>query len=208
MLLLFCFFCIVLHALETVWDSFCRRCFPSSSLPLRLSVTLHPLLLPSCLSALSTFALLSCTWLMTVWYLSRVPSVPWYALLCHCCCPVSLSLFLLLLLHPGSQPTLTYVSASNVLIHNRTMLITMLNSSPTLLVTPPWSTTSFAPNLRLSPSHFIVPPPPAGLPGTDLLYAGRDRGLTRQPPGETSRVSVHLTALALCFCTIRRDTRS
>lgn len=32
---------------------------------------------------------LSCTGLMTVWYLSRVPSVPWYALLCHCCCLVS-----------------------------------------------------------------------------------------------------------------------
>lgn len=74
--------------------------------------------LPICSS--SYLLLFSCIGLMTVWYLSRVPSVPWYALLCHCCCPVSplsLSLFLfLLLLHPGSQPTLTYVSASHVLI--------------------------------------------------------------------------------------------
>lgn len=77
---------------------------------------------------------LSCTGLMTVWYLSRVPSVPWYALLCHCCCLVSLSLFLLLL-HPGSQPTLTYVSASYVLISNLTMLLTLTTSSPELFVT-------------------------------------------------------------------------
>lgn len=42
---------------------------------------------------ISTSALLSCTWLMTVWYLSRVPSVPWYALLCHCRCLVFLSSF-------------------------------------------------------------------------------------------------------------------
>lgn len=51
----------------------------------------------------------SCTWLMTVWYLSRVPSVPWYALVVSLLLP---GLFLLLL-HPGSQPTLTYVSASD-----------------------------------------------------------------------------------------------
>lgn len=73
--------------------------------------------------------------LMTVWYLSRVPSVPWYALLCHCCCLVSLSLFLLLLLHHGSQPTLTYVFASYVLISNLTMLLTLITSSPDFFVT-------------------------------------------------------------------------
>lgn len=45
-----------------------------------------------------------------------------------------LSLFLLLL-HPGSQPTLTYVPASYVLISNLTMLLTLITSSPELFVT-------------------------------------------------------------------------
>lgn len=91
--------------------------------------------LPICSS--SYLLLFSCTGLMTVWYLSRLPSVPWYALLCHCCCPVFLSSLFLLLLHPGSQPTLTYVSASHVLISNLTMLLTLISSSPELFVTLP-----------------------------------------------------------------------
>ena len=33
----------------------------------------------------------------------------------------------------------------------------------------------------------------AGLSGTGPLYIGRDRGLTCQPPGETSRVSLLFT---------------
>ena len=152
-----------------------------------------------------TSSLLSCTLLMTVWYLSCVPSVPWYALLCHCCCPVSLSLFLLLLLlllHPGSQPTLTYVSASDVLIHNRTMLIPMLNSSPTFLVTPrgPPERPHLLPQTYLSLHPTL---PMAGLPGTGLLHAGRDCGLTCESPGETSRVSVHFTVL----CTGERSSQ-
>lgn len=107
-----------------------------------------------------------------------------------------LFLFFLLLLHPGSHPTLTYVFASDVLIHNRTMLIMMLNSSPTLLVTPVIHLNApiLCPNLRVAPSHFMLPPM-AGLPGTDLLYTGRDRGFACQSPGETSRVSV-----LLCSC--------
>ena len=69
------------------------------------------------------------------------------------------SLFLLLLLHPGSQPTLTYVSASDVLIYNRTMLITMLNFSPTLLVTPVIHLNApiLCTNLLHSPPHLIPP---------------------------------------------------
>lgn len=106
--------------------------------------------------------LLSRTWLMTVWYLSRVPSVPWYALLCHCCCPVSLFLFLLLL-HPGSQPTLTYVSASDALIFIRTIFITMFNCSPTLLDTfhdPPEHPHPL-PQTYVSLHPTLCPPPPA-----------------------------------------------
>lgn len=93
-------FCIVLHTLETT----CVMCVSVTFLLLRS----FALLFASCealwlftlccshsaslLSHIFTFALLSRTWLMTVWYLSHVSSVPWYALLCHCCCLVSLSL--------------------------------------------------------------------------------------------------------------------
>lgn len=124
---------------------------------------------------ISTFALLLCTWLMTVWYLSGVPSVPWYALLCHCCCLVSLFLLLLLLLHPGSQPTLTYVSASDVLIYNRTMLITMLNSSPTLLVTP--RDPPECPHPLPQPTSLSIPPysPPHGRTSWDRSTAHWER---------------------------------
>ncbi len=48
----------------------------------------------------------------------------------------------------------------------------------------------------------------AGLPGTDLLHTGRDRGLTCQPPGETSGVSVYFTVFTLWFCTITWQSRS
>lgn len=51
-----------------------------------------------------------------------------------------ISLFLFLLLHPGSQPTLTYVSASDVLIYNCSIYTTKLNSLLSLLVTHLWFT--------------------------------------------------------------------
>lgn len=61
--------------------------------------------------------------------------------------------FLLFLLHPGSPPTLTYVSASDVIIYNCTMHIMIINSSPTFLITPVIHLN--APVLHFSPSHFI-----------------------------------------------------
>lgn len=48
----------------------------------------------------------------------------------------SFSFFLLLLLHPGSPTTLTYVSASDAIIYKCTMPMTMPNSSLILLLTP------------------------------------------------------------------------
>lgn len=79
------------NKLFPVWNTFFLRCLPSlvlfhfPSLLLCDSLPSAVTILPIC-SFKSTFSLLSCTWLMTVWYLSGVPSVPWYALLCHCCC--------------------------------------------------------------------------------------------------------------------------
>lgn len=140
---------------------------------------------------ISTFALLSCTWLMTVWYLSRVPSVPWYALLCHCCRLVSLfsSSSSFFFSTPGSHPTLTYVSASDVLIYNRTMLITMLNSSPTLLVTPPhhthdpsiWTPPSFVPICVFL--HPTLCPPPHGRTSWDRSTVHWERLWAHLPVG-------------------------
>lgn len=183
---LFCYFTFLFSSSETLW-LFTLCFFHSAYLLFHIS------------------SLLSCTWLMTVWYLSRVPSVPWYALLCHCCRLVSLSLFLLLLLHPGSQPTLTYVSASDVLIYTCTVLIIMLNSSPTLLVThrDPPERPNPLPQTYVSLHPILCPM--AGLPGTNLLYTGRDSGLTCQSLGETSWVSVPLTAFTLWFCTIMQQ---
>lgn len=66
--------------------------------------------------------------------------------------------FLLLLLHPGSQPNLTYVSASDVLINNCTMLTIMLNSSRPLLVTPRDPFECSRPT-SLSRSHFMPSSP-------------------------------------------------
>lgn len=103
-----------------------------------------------------------------------------------------LSLFLLLLLHPGSQQNLTYVFASDVLIYNCTMLLMVRSSLLALFVSFPWSTLtppSIAPTCLCSiPLHAI---PMAGLSGTDLLYSRWDCGLTCQPLGETLGVGLH-----------------
>lgn len=81
-------------------------------------------------------------------------------LLCHdmlCCVTAaawSFSLFLFLLLHPGSPTTLTYVSAADVILYNCTRHMMMLNSSPALLVAP-----SFHPTTSLSITLYNPPPP-------------------------------------------------
>lgn len=98
-------------------------------------MTLYPLLLPFCLSAPSH---IYSSFLHLVDDSLVFESCAFCSMICSVVSLLlpGLSLFLfLLLLHPGSQPTLTYVSASEVLIFNRTMLITMFNSSPTLLDT-------------------------------------------------------------------------
>jgi len=194
-----------------VWNSFCLCCLPSLVLfhfPFLFlwdSVTLYSVLWLFCQYALSYIYFCS-SFLHLVDDSLVFESCAFCSMICSVVSMLlpGLSLFLLLLLHPGRQPTLTYVSASDVLIYNRTMLITMLNSSPTLLVTPrdPPEHPILCPNLRLSPSHFMLPPPMAGLPGTGLLYTGRDCGFTCQSPGETSRVSVHFTVFTLWFRTI------
>lgn len=106
-----------------------------------------------------SFALLSCT---------LVDDSLVFELCAFCsmiCSVVSLLLpglslfFLLLLLHPGSRPNLTYVSASDDLINNCTMLVIMLISSRTVLVTPPWSTWMFPSYVSLSASHFMPSSP-------------------------------------------------
>lgn len=106
-----------------------------------------------------------------------------------------LSLFLLLL-HPGSQQTLTYVSASDVMIFNCTMLITMLipNCLPTLCHPSVIKRHTFI----LCPTYASLHPTSshmAGLPGTGVLYARRDCGLTCQSLGEAFGVSDHFTVL-------------
>lgn len=152
MLLLFCFH-FVLHALET----FCLHCFftssPSLCSPRRLYDSLPPAvpILPICTFThpLLLFFLALGWWQSGI--LSLVLSVPWYALLCHCCCLVSL-FSSSSSSTPGSPPTLTYVSASDVLISHCTMLITVLNS-PTLLLLPPATHLNcpiLCPNMHLS----------------------------------------------------------
>lgn len=74
----------------------------------------------------------------------------------------SLSLFvvlLLLLLLGKSHPTLTYVSASDVLIYYCPMLLTVLTHSQTLLLPViHLNAPILCPNLCLSPSHFMSHP--------------------------------------------------
>lgn len=94
-------FCLVLHVLNSICSS-CEACCSLLSICQALSLSFFSILLPPrgpptrccCHSPYLLLYIstpLSCTGLMTVWYLSRVPSVPWHALLCHCCCLVSLS---------------------------------------------------------------------------------------------------------------------
>lgn len=112
-------------------------CFTFSFLlPLRLSDSSSSTLL-CCISALSHIHFCS-----SFLHLVDDCLVFEWCVFCSMICSVvslllpGLFLFLLFLLHPGSPPTLTYVSASDVLNYNRTMLMTMLYSSPTVLVTP------------------------------------------------------------------------
>lgn len=188
----------------------CLRHLPSFALfrsPVRFlwgSVTLYPLLFSFCLSALSHFHFCS-----SFSHLVDDSLVFESCVFCSMICSVvslllpGLSLFfLLLLLHPGSQPNLTYVSASDVLINNCTMLTIMLNSSRPLLVTPRDPFELFPSYVSLSiPLYALLPM--AGLPGTGLLYAGRDRGLTCQSLGETARVSGDFTVFNLQSCVTR-----
>lgn len=144
----------------------CLRHLPSFALfrsPVRFlwgSVTLYPLLFSFCLSAPSHFHFCS-----SFSHLVDDSLVFESCVFCSMICSaVSLLLpglslfFLLLLLHPGSQPNLTYVSASDVLINNCTMLTIMLNSSRPLLVTPRDPFECSHPT-SLSRSHFMPSSP-------------------------------------------------
>lgn len=64
----------------------------------------------------------------------------------------SFSLFLLLLLHPGSPTTLTYVSASDAIIYKCTVHMTMPNSSLILLLTPMCSAWMLLSSISLQPA--------------------------------------------------------
>lgn len=143
----------------------CLRHLPSFALfrsPVRFlwgSVTLYPLLFSFCLSALSHFHFCS-----SFSHLVDDSLVFESCVFCSMICSVvslllpGLSLFfLLLLLHPGSQPNLTYVSASDVLINNCTILTIMLNSSRPLLLPPVIHLN--VPILRLSLDPTLCPPP-------------------------------------------------
>lgn len=197
-------FCLVLHVLNSICSS-CEACCSLLSIcqALSLSFFLHPpppsrpsdsLLLPFSLSAPLHIYSSFLHWVDDSLVFESCA-------FCSMTCSVvslllpGLSLFLLLL-HPGSQQTLTYVSASHVLISNLTMLLTWISSSPelfgTLLDTPKHPLPLPQTFVSLS-NNYILPPHPssmAGLPGTGPLHARRDRGLTCQPPGEISRVSV------------------
>lgn len=156
-------FCIVLHTLETT----CVMCVSVTFLLLRS----FALLFASC-EALWLFTLCcshSASLLSHIFtsfsHLVDDSLVFESCVFCSMICSVvslllpGLSLFfLLLLLHPGSQPNLTYVSASDVLINNCTMLTIMLNSSRPLLVTPRDPFECSHPT-SLSRSHFMPSSP-------------------------------------------------
>lgn len=153
MLSLLCFLCCMVWNQTVLWMKLVRpSLFCSFSLPLRLS--LYPLLFSS-----FTFHFRSSFWHLVDDSLV-FESCPLCSMICSVVSPLlpGLSLMLLLVLHPGSQPTSTYVSASDVLIHNRTILITLCNvnvltDSPCY---PRWSPER--PILLLSPSHFMLLP--------------------------------------------------
>lgn len=198
--ILYC--CLVLHVLNSEC-SLCEACCSLLSICQALSLSFPPPLEALWLAAVAILPICSFTYLLLFLALGWWQSGIWVVcLLFHdmlCCVTAaawSLSLFLLLL-HPGSQPTLTYVSASYVLISNLTMLSTLITSSPelfvTLLDTPKHPLPLPQTFVSLSPPNYMLPPHPsstAGLPGTGPLHTWRDRGLACQPPGEISRVSV------------------
>lgn len=139
----------------------CLHCVPCSGWPHRpLSFSLAysfsfspPLRICSSFSAsllchTSICALLSRA-VTAVWFLSCVSFVPWYALLCHCCRLVFLSLPL-----PPSPPWKPNDVNVRVCLRRYLILyrhIMMLNSSLAFLVTLPCP-------ISLSLSHFITPP--------------------------------------------------
>lgn len=171
-------FCLVPHALNSICSP-CEACCSLLSICQALSLSFFSVLLPP--RGPPTVAFLpicSFTYLLLFLALGWWQSGIWVVcLLFHdmlCCVTAaawSLSLFFLLLLHPGSQQTLTYVSASHVLISNLKMLLTLISSSPELFVTlldTPKHPPPFAPNLcvSLQPTIFYHPSRP---PWQDFL---------------------------------------
>lgn len=134
-------FCLVLHVLNSICSS-CEACCSLLSICQALSLSFFSILLPPWgPPTVAILPICSFTYLLLFLALGWWQSGIWVVcLLFHdmlCCVTAaawSLSLFLLLL-HPGSQQTLTYVSASHVLISNLTMLLTLISSSPELFVT-------------------------------------------------------------------------
>lgn len=119
------------NASVTVMLCFHCHCFELCFLLCWASLNSIPTILPLCSSTISTFSLLH--------LVDESLVFEWCAFCSMICSVVSLLLPGLSLPSsspPGSQPTLTYVFASDLLLHKSTMLKILLNSSPTLLVTP------------------------------------------------------------------------
>lgn len=132
------FFCLVLHVLNSEC-SLCEACRSLLSICQALSLSFLPILPPRGPPTLS----LSAPPHIYSSFLHWVDDSLVFESCAFCsmiCSVVSLllpgvSLFLLLL-HPGSQPTLTYVSASHVLIFQPYKTVSLLSiSSPELFVT-------------------------------------------------------------------------